>query len=146
MLMVARSLFAVLAALSLLSACAGFSSWLRRYTYPPGFNYVTSEQLRSTMWQLARDVRELDRTVRQDGAIDETRRAEILRLLASMDEVTGRLSRQGQRSNHPIIDTNLPTFKRDIDLARKAVESTPPNYTLVGLLPGACVYCHGSAR
>ena len=98
------------------------------------------------MWQLARDVRQLDGTMRQPGELDEPRRAEILRLLVSMEDVTGRLSKEGQTSNHPIIDSNLSAFRRDIGLARKAVEGVPPNYTLVGLLPGACIYCHGTGH
>ena len=145
-LMFARWLFVALAAVTMFSACTGFSSWLRQHTYPPGFNYIPPEQLRSTMWQLARDVRQLERTVREPGEIDEPRRADILRLLASMEDVTGKLSKQGQRSNHPMIDNNLSAFRQDIDLARKAVENVPPNYALVGLLPGACVYCHGTAH
>lgn len=56
--------FAGLLLASAFIACADVSSRLRRYTYPPDFNYIAEEQLRSTMWQLARDVRELDRSVR----------------------------------------------------------------------------------
>jgi hypothetical protein len=56
--------FAGLLLASAFIACADVSSRLRRYTYPPDFIYIAEEQLRSTMWQLARDVRELDRTVR----------------------------------------------------------------------------------
>jgi hypothetical protein len=144
--MYTRWLSVALTAVSMFSACTGFSSWVRQYTYPPGFNYITSEQLHSVMWQLARDVRQLDGTMRQPGEPDEPRRAQILRLLVSMEDVTGRLSKEGQTSNHPIIDTNLSAFRRDIGLARKAVEGVPPNYTLVGLLPGACIYCHGTGH
>ena len=126
------------------SGCANFSAWLRRYTYPPSFNYITAEQLRSTMWQLARDVRELEKTLREPGDIGEQRRAEMIRLLVSMDDKAARLNSRGRRSNHPMIDAHLPTFRQDILLARQGVEKS--NYALVGLLPGACVYCHGAAH
>ena len=132
-------------AVATLSACADFSARLRRYTYPPGFTYITEEQLRSTMWQLAKDIRQLERTVREPGQINDQRPAEIVKLLASMEDATAKLSREGFRSNHPLIDAHLPSFRRDISLARKGVEGVPPNYTLVGLLPGACIYCHGSS-
>ncbi len=55
--------FAGLLLASAFIACADVSSKLRRYTYPTDFNYIAEEQLHSTLWQLARDVRELDRTV-----------------------------------------------------------------------------------
>jgi len=132
-------------AVATLSACAAFSAWLRSHTYPPGFTYITEEQLRSTMWQLAKDIRQLDRTVREPEEIDEQRRAALVKLLASMEQATAKLSREGFRSNHPLIDAHLPSFRRDIALARKGVEGVPPNYTLVALLPGACIYCHGSS-
>ena len=127
-------------------ACAGISSGLRRYTYPPDFNYITPEQLRSTMWQLAGNVRELDRLARAPGAIDEARRKEIVKLLVSMESATEQLGNETRRSNHLVIDENLSTLRRDIALARKQVENDPPNYVLVGLLPGACMYCHSGGR
>jgi hypothetical protein len=126
------------------SGCASLASRMRQYTYPPDFHYITREQLSSTMWQLARDVRELEKTLREPGDVDEQRRAEIIKLLASMDEKAARLNSTGRRSNHPMLDANLPTFRRDILLARQGVEKN--NYALVGLLPGACVYCHGATH
>jgi hypothetical protein len=127
-----------------LSACAALSSRLRQHTYPPDFHYITREQLSSMMWQLARDVRELEKTLREPGDVDEQRRETIIRLLISMDEKAAQLNSSGRRSNHPMLDANLPTFRRDILLARQGVERN--NYTLVGLLPGGCVYCHGAAH
>lgn len=49
----------------------------------PDFNYISREQLRSTMWRLARDMRELEQTLREPGEFDEQRRAQINRLLIS---------------------------------------------------------------
>jgi hypothetical protein len=131
---------------SALVACAGISPQLRRYTYPPDFNYIEQEQLHSAMWQLAGNVRELDRAVRAAGPIDGARRQEILKLLISMESATARLGTEGRASNHPVIDDHLPVLRRDIALARKGVEGDPPNYVLVGLLPGACMYCHSRGR
>jgi hypothetical protein len=139
-------LFASLLSAIVLVACAGVSPWLRRYTYPPDFNYIDHEQLDSAMWQLARDVRELDGVVRASETIDARRRGEILKLLQSMEDATERLGAEGRASNHPVIDDHLPTLRRDITLARKGVERAPPNYVLVGLLPGACMYCHSGGR
>jgi len=42
------------------AACRGLARRVRPYTYPPGFSYITPEQLRSSMWVLAAEVNELD--------------------------------------------------------------------------------------
>lgn len=135
----------IVLAASALMACIA-PSRIRSYTYPPDFNYIPHEKLHSTMWQLAVNVRELDRAMRAPGPIDEVHRREILKLLISMESATTRLGTEGRESNHPIIDDHLPVLRRDIALARKGVESEPPNYVLVGLLPGACMYCHSRGR
>ena len=143
-----RRIFSALAGLlacGTLAACADFPAWLRRHTYPPDFNYITQEQLRSTMWQLAKQVRELQLLMHEPASIDERRRGEIIKLLAAMERATGELKAQGRPSNHPLIDANLGPLRRDITLAREAVEKTPPNYFLVGSLTGACVYCHSGS-
>jgi hypothetical protein len=138
----ARRPLAVLLVVGLvLSGCASFSSWVRQYTYPPDFRYITREQLRSSMWQLARHVRELDRTIRAPER-GEQQRGEILEHLRAMEQAADSLNRTGWPSNHPLIDMNLTSFRRDIGLARDAVERDPPNYVLAGSLSGACVYCH----
>jgi hypothetical protein len=127
-----------------LSGCASTAAWLRRYTYPPDFNYIPHDRMHTAMWQLAGNVRELDGTLRAAGDIDEEQRAHILTLLASMSETAARLNAGAGSSNHPVLDRNLSAFQRDIELARRGVENR--NYVLVGLLPGACVYCHGASH
>ncbi len=127
-----------------LCGCASFGAWLRQYTYPPDFDYISHDQISSAMWQLARDVRALEKTLREPGDIVEQRRARISSLLISMDEKAVQLDSGGRTTNHPMLDAKLPTFRRDILLARQGVERG--SYTLVALLPGACVYCHGAAH
>jgi hypothetical protein len=60
-----------------------------------------------------------------------------------MESAAARLGQSGWSSNHPLIDMNLPSFRRDIKGALEAVEHDPPNFLLVGPVTGACVYCHG---
>ncbi|HEV8721360.1 MAG TPA: hypothetical protein VGW77_12065 [Candidatus Binatia bacterium] len=59
------------------SSCADFAAWVRQYTYPPTFHYITDEQLRSAMWRLAYHSRELRELM---VSPDETaaHRAEVL--------------------------------------------------------------------
>ena len=124
-----------------LSCCGDFSRRLRQYTYPPDFRYIERDQLRSTMWQLARQVHELDEHIRAPAEPDQHRK-DILEHLTGMESAVKSLNAVGWPSNHPLIDMNLPKFERDIELARQAVERDPPNYTLTYALTGACVYCH----
>ncbi len=125
-----------------LAACVGFPAWLRQYTYPPEFNYITQEQLRSTMWQLAGQVRELKLLMLEPTSTNDLQRQKVVELLTTMEQTTSQLNTSGRPSNHPIIDHNLDALRRDIALARVAVEKNPPNYFLVGSVTGACVYCH----
>jgi len=134
-------LWAVFFTYTAVSACADFSAWLRRYTYPPDFRYITSEQLRSSMWRLAHHVRELDRIMRDPETLPQ-HRGELAEHLHAMERATDDIDRSGWPSNHPLIDMNLATLRRDIAFARRGVESIPPNYVLAGSLAGACVYCH----
>jgi hypothetical protein len=126
----------------LVCACAGFARWTRRHTYPPDFQYVTQDELRSAMWRLAWHSAALDAALRASAGHD-SRRTEVLRALRGMEEAAGALAQEGWRSNHPLIDANLDGFRRDIARARQAAERVPPDYTDAGRVSGACVYCHG---
>jgi hypothetical protein len=125
-----------------LTGCADFARWLRQYTYPPDFRYIERDQLRSTMWQLAFHSRELGRLM---GLTEKQQpdRAEIVTHLRGMEQAAEKLDSSGWPSNHPLVDMNLPHFRRDIKSAREAIERDPPNYLLASYVSGACVYCHG---
>ncbi|MDH3445909.1 MAG: hypothetical protein OEN50_18435, partial [Deltaproteobacteria bacterium] len=113
----------------LIAGCADFARWVRQYTYPPDFRYIERDQLRSTMWQLAYHSRELNREM---GITEKQQpdRAEIVTHLQAMEQAAARLDTTGWPSNHPLVDMNLPNFRRDIKFAREAVERDPPNYVL----------------
>lgn len=126
--------------------CADLPARVRKHTYPPDFTYITTQQLRSTMWKLADQVERLNHILRLAEPVTEQERAEIVQLLANMEKVTDGLRGQGWRSNHPEVDFNLDRFQRDVALARRSVESDPPNYFLAGSVSGACLYCHDRSR
>jgi hypothetical protein len=126
----------------LLSACTDVPALVRAHTYPPNFKYFDHAQLHSAMWQLADDVSALDRVMRQPGAIDAARRAEVERLLAAMLATTRTLQTQGRPTNHPLISDHLEEFERNLSQARTGVEAEPPNYYLVGTIAGTCLTCH----
>jgi len=125
-----------------LASCADVARSLRQYTYPPDFRYLTREEVRSAMWQLAYHSRELGRLVRGTDA-SQHRRSEIIEHLRAMESAAASLDQSGWPSNHPLIDMNLANFRQDMMTAREAVERDPPNFLLAAPLTGACIYCHG---
>jgi len=125
-----------------LSGCADFARWARQYTYPPEFRYVERDDVRSTMRELAVHSRELNHLMQSsDGP--QVGRIEIIMHLRAMEQAADELTQSGWPTNHPLIDMNLPNFRRDIKFAREAIEREPPNFLLAGPVTGACVYCHG---
>jgi len=124
--------------------CTDVAKQVRQYTYPPDFRYISREELRSTMWQLAYHSRELNQLMRGPDT-PQQHRDEIIEQLRAMEIAAASLAKSGWPSNHPLIDKRLPIFRQDLKTAREAVEHDPPNFLLVGRVTGACVYCH-SAR
>jgi hypothetical protein len=125
------------------SSCADFAAWVRQYTYPPTFHYISDEQLRSTMWRLAYHSRELRELMASPETV-AVHRAEVLQHLRVMEEATVDLNRTGWPTNHPLVDANRSSFLQDIRTAQEAVSRDPPNFLLAGTVSGACVYCHRS--
>ncbi len=115
---------------------------MRPYTYGPSFDYITQDQLKSVMWQLARDVNRIDALVHDPAGVGPEQRDEIARLLVIMEDATRRLGREGVRTNHPLVDEHRDMFRTDLETARRGVLAEPPNYTLVEEVSGACLHCH----
>ena len=123
-------------------SCANLGAWVRQYTYPPTFHYITDEQLRSTMWRLAFHSRELHNLIARDATASQ--RGEVLQHLRIMEQATLDLNRTSWPTNHPLVDAKRPTFLRDIKNAQDAAGRDPPSFLLAGTVSGACAYCHPS--
>ncbi|MBM2805701.1 MAG: hypothetical protein HW419_3594 [Deltaproteobacteria bacterium] len=136
-----RLVFLALIALEL-SGCADFARWVRQYTYPPEFRYIERDEVRSTMRELAFHSRELNQLLQSNDG-PQAKRTEIIVHLRAMEQAAEKLDQSGWPTNHPLIDMNLPSFRRDVKFAREAIEREPPNFLLAGPVTGACVYCHG---
>jgi hypothetical protein len=126
-----------------LAACGDFAARLRKHTYPPNFQYITDEQLRSTMWRLAFHSREVRARI-DAGEQAADHRAEILSHLEGMERAAADLNRSGWPTNHPLIDANHANLLRDIRMAQAAIQRDPPSFLLAGTVAGACAYCHPS--
>lgn len=125
--------------------CGDFAGWLRQHTYPPDFRYITREQLRSTMWQLAYHSRELHQLMSPPETAQQ-HRTEVVEHLQAMEQAAASLDQSGWPTNHPLVDMNLANFRRDLKFARESAEREPPNFLLAASLSGACVYCHGGGQ
>jgi hypothetical protein len=126
-----------------LSGCSDLARWVRQYTYPQEFRYVERQDVRGPMRELAEHSRQLNDLLLQDPAPLE-HRGEMIDHLRAMEQAAAKLDQSGWSTNHPKVDTNLPTFRRDLRLAREAIEREPPNFLLAVLLRGSCDNCHGS--
>jgi hypothetical protein len=65
---IARVLVALAAAIAWIGCSSAALERLRRHTYPPTFNYITEDQLKSTMWELASHTNQLDRLLHRSEA------------------------------------------------------------------------------
>lgn len=109
--------------------------------YPPDFHYVTDSQVRTAMDRIARDVVELERLLGRHGVLPDER-DEIVALLADIHAQAESIGGAGVKTNHPLIDEQLPRFLSQVSAARRAAEAEPPNYYLAGTVSGACIACH----
>lgn len=125
-----------------LSGCSDLARWVRQYTYPPEFRYVERDEVRGTMRVLATHSHQLNQLLQQDETPLE-HRGEIIEHLQAMEQAAEKLDQSGWSTNHPLIDMNLPSFRRDLKFAKEAIEREPPNFLLAGPVTGACVNCHG---
>jgi hypothetical protein len=115
---------------------------VRRAQYPPDFHYITKQEIRTQMGQLAAEVVALDAILSKPGGPTEADRETILAILQRMRTAAGQLEK-GEHSNHPLIDRNAPRLRNDLDRAIEEVRmSQPPIYYRAGEVVGACTYCH----
>ena len=124
------------------AACSKWGASMREHTYPPSFEYISPEQLKSTMWQMARDTRDLEKLLGQPGPVSASDRSRAIALLAAIEKESEQLGTEGARTNHPLLDTDRDRFRADVVTARRGVESEPPSYELARTVSAACVHCH----
>jgi hypothetical protein len=127
-----------------LSGCSDLARWVRQFTYPPEFRYVERDEVRGIMRVLAAHARAVNQLMMRQDDPPQEHRAEIAEHLRTMEQAAEKLDQSGWPTNHPQVDMNLPTFRRDLKSAREAIEHEPPNYLLAGPVTGACIRCHGA--
>lgn len=130
--------------LSLGVACGAASAEVRAHTYPTEFRYLSRQKVSDAMLGFTRDVEEIDRLLRSTPAPSDDERRDLVVRFERMERVASELD-GFHRSNVPMIDARMDHFRRDLGLARAALEASPPSYFLAGSITGSCLHCHGAA-
>lgn len=131
-----------LAALVAPACAAPTAAQIREHTYPQAFHYIARQEIHTAMGRLARSAYQLDEHLRDETSLDAEDQAEVVRLLQDMESTAKELADGSAKTNHSLLDRNLPGFVRNIEQARKAAEAEPPSYFLAGTVTGSCVACH----
>ena len=140
---ISGSMIPLLLLSTILVACSpGFSDHIRKHTYPPKFNYITSKQIKSTMWRLAQHVSNLDRIMSKTDKPGETQRLEAIQILSEMEMLSMSLEGKGWSSNHPVVSKHISGFRRELVAARRALSAQPPGFYLARTISEACAHCH----
>ena len=127
-------------------ACREAGPRLREHTYPPSFEYVERSNLQSAMWQLAVDIRSLDRTLREPASDPAQHQQQVAEILTRIEEAADSIATPGRVTQHPLLNRNLPHFREQVRRARDDAGRTPPNYFTATTLVGSCSACHGRAE
>ncbi len=132
------------------SACQGTTPLgpMRVETTPPDLEYIPSEELRSTMWTLAGEIRYLEQLLDEtdEAPDDSSHRLAVRASLARMERAARRLDRSGRSSQHPVLNRHLGQFLTRLERAQRATEHEPPNYYPASTIAGSCFLCHGGER
>lgn len=128
----------VLSLFTLLMACSA----VRKVTYPPDFVYIDPSEVRHAMAKLSVDIWRINDILAESETVLPYEREEIISILDDMENVARDLGAGTVQTNHPFIDANIDSFKRDVQLALQEVKEEPPGYYRAGRLSGRCLACH----
>jgi hypothetical protein len=116
---------------------------LRSVTYPPDFQYITREEIQTTMGRLAVQIVALNDIMGREGGPGPSDQTRVVEILETMKGLAAEL-KSARRSSHPRIDSAAPLLQEAIGRALRGVQSNPPNYYFAGEASGSCTYCHPS--
>ena len=122
-----------------ISGCGDAAKMIRKATYPPDFKYVSGQELRSHMNQLAFQLQQLDQALSKSDSLQQQ---EILDTLRNIEQIGINLQAGEAGSNHPFLQDFMSNFVNKISTARNAASLDPPRYYFAGLVAGGCINCH----
>ena len=124
------------------SGCSDFAAVVRKVTYPPDFNYVTGQELRSRMHQMAFQLQLLDQALAENNTGRPVQQQQVLGSLRNIERVASSLQAGEAGSSHPFLQDFMKDFVADVEQARNAAALDPPSYYFAGRVAGGCVNCH----
>lgn len=134
----------LLVAMFSIVACSsnGNNDSFPQVAYPPPFDYIDGEELRSRMHQLAFELQQLDLSLL--GQIDDRTdvRDDVVENLQNIERIAGVLQEGDLSSAHPFLLDDMDRFVADVQRARMDASSTNPRYYMAGRISGSCVNCH----
>ncbi|MEX2367606.1 MAG: hypothetical protein WD601_13465 [Pseudohongiellaceae bacterium] len=135
-----HSLF--LSSIVLSSSCSNIAETIRQFTYPPDFQYVTQDELRTEMDQLAYQLQILDTTLAVQEAGESVEQEQVVNTLRNIQRIGTGLQAGGAGSSHPFLQDYMRDFVATVTRARSAAMLDPPRYYLAGRVAGGCINCH----
>lgn len=125
-----------------LVACSDFAGTVRQVTYPPGFTYVSREELDSRMHELGYELQQLDRALGPERDAIAEQQQQVIDILRNIARIAGSIEASEPGSNHPFLQNDMATFLATVRQARLAATSNPPRYYGAGRVSGSCTNCH----
>jgi len=134
----------LLPVLSAIGGCgdSDIAAMVRKVTYPPDFKYVTGDELRSSMNQLAYQVQLLDNALAGIDSEQFTQLQLVLDALRNIEKIGSSLQAGDAGSSHPFLQDYMRDFVSDVGKARDAASLNPPNFYFAGRVSGGCLNCH----
>jgi len=126
----------------MISACSDFTAAVRKLTYPPDFKYVTGDELRSQMGQLAFQLQLLDQALVESNNGQSAQQQQVLDALGNIERIGSGLQAGEAGSNHPFLQDSMKNFVSIVGQAREAASMNPPQYYYAGKVAGGCINCH----
>lgn len=132
--------------LALLSGCSYTLSDVRKVTYPPDFNYIEPQDIKTDMARMAAQIRLLDIALApvdgSDPAALDNQRQTVMAALDSIEQIASGLQSVNAGSNHPYMQDFMRDFVAKVDKARGAASLAEPRYYFAGKVAGGCAVCH----
>ena len=125
-----------------IAGCNDIAATARKFTYPPDFNYVSDQEFRSQMEQLAFQLQVLDKALVKGNTEQPSQQQHVLDALRKMERIGSSLKAGDAGSSHPFLQGFMEDFVADVGKARTAASSDPADYYRAGRVAGGCINCH----
>ena len=114
----ALSMILLLSAAFVISGCNDIASMARKVTYPPDFNYVSEQEFRSRMDQLAFQLQLLDKALVTSEPKPSIQQQKVLDALRNIERIGSSLKAGEAGSSHPFLQDFMDDFVTDVGKAR----------------------------